>query len=188
MYNSQVPSAQITQHHPNISPLLVEVFYSSHQNPWTSVIYPHSHADGPRLPVLPLHTSHLAILFKTTTQPDRHTICQTSSPRQQPHPKYSNIAPLLTVPCLHNHINPTPTYSLLLSYPQPPQHTITLPQPQKHLNTPLFNNNNNKIIIIISLFPNDRCMYKPVFISSALHMKKEEAEVQYLWGASPITK
>ena len=36
------------------------------------------------------------------------------------------------------------------------------------------------IIIIISLFPHDRCIYKLVFISVMLHMKKEEAEVQYL--------
>ena len=40
------------------------------------------------------------------------------------------------------------------------------------------------IIIIISVFPYDLCTYKLVFILAVLHMKKEEAEVQYLWGTS----
>ena len=41
-------------------------------------------------------------------------------------------------------------------------------------------------IIIISLFPHDRCTYKLVFISVVLHMKKEEAKVQYLWDTNAI--
>ena len=42
------------------------------------------------------------------------------------------------------------------------------------------NNNNNNDNNNISLFPHDRCTYKLVFISAVFHMKKEEAEVQYL--------